>query len=182
MKKVLFVLISLTILSCSKNYDLSAADKIYLNKVIDSMYEIDQGKRHYFHKIDSLYNFKMPNIKTKTALKQALGDNYESYRKTVRDHWDDVNKCDSLNTLELIKITKKYGFPSNTRLGVYKSKAHMIFVHSPRESFEEIRSLINKEFIEGRISEYAKEYIFWHLNGRTGKIPRYGEGGKAVWM
>jgi len=146
------------------------------------MYDIDQGKRHYFSKIDSIYGLSISRYSLRKDIKKDLGNKYDDYQQAKKSHLDDVNKCDSLNTIKLIEITNKYGFPNNKRLGVYKSKAYMIFVHSPRTYFEEIRALINKEYNEGRISEYKKEYIFWHLNGRTGQIPRSGENGEAIFM
>ncbi len=78
-------------------------------------------------------------------------------------------------------ITEKYGFPNNKRLEIYKSKAYFIFVHSPSQFFPEVKALILKEYNQGRISEYKKEYIFWHINGRKGIPPMSVENGKAIW-
>ena len=184
MKYFTSIILLITLFSCSTKtkYELTSKDKTYLNKVIDSMYEIDQGKRLYLSKIDSIYGLSISRMSLRSELKKALGDKYESYLKTTRAHWVDINNCDSLNTIKLIGLTKKYVFPNNKRTGVYKSKAYFIFVHSPKEYFEELRSLINKEYNEGRITEYKKEYIFWHLDGTTGQIPRSGENGKAVFL
>ena len=40
---------------------------------------------------------------------------------------------------------------------------------------------INGEFEAGRISEYEKEYIFWHIHGRKGLPPMSGKNGEAIW-
>jgi len=73
--------------------------------------------------------------------------------------------------MKLINITKKYGFPNNTRLGEYKSKAYLLFVHSPRYFFPVIDTLVEKEYEAGRISEYKRKFIKWHLDGRNGLPP-----------
>ena len=144
------------------------------------MYEIDQSKRFYLKQIDSIYklsNFSFVNMKRK---KEILGSRFEKYKISVDSNWVVIKQCDLLNTKKLIEITNKFGFPNNKRLGVYKSKAYMIFVHSPPQFFDEIRFIINEEYNKKRISEYKKEYIFWHLNGRKGMPPRSGKDGKAV--
>ena len=80
-----------------------------------------------------------------------------------------------------LQSQKKYGFPNNKRLDVNKSKAYFIFVHSPRNYFDEIRTLMNREYENSRISEYEKGYIFWHLDGRKGMPPMSGKNGEAIW-
>ena len=84
---------------------------------------------------------------------------------------DVMDKIDEYNTKRLIEITEKYGFPSNYRLKVYKSKAYLLFVHSPTKYFPKINLLIEKEFEAGRISEYCKEYIFWHTKRNRSGLP-----------
>jgi hypothetical protein len=181
----LLLLLLLTVNSCKKevkNSDLSNTDKIYLNKVIDSIYELDQGVRHGFGKLDSLYgledNFMFKRLSERT---KNSGDKFDWYDKKTDSLWALLEKNDASNSRLLIDLTNKYGFPNNERLGVYKSKSYMIFVHAPNEYFEEITLLVNKEFEGQRMSEYKKEYIFWHINGRKGSPPMSGEHGEAIW-
>lgn len=49
---------------------------------------------------------------------------------------------------------------------------HMVFVHSDKIYFDEIKELIIEELKKGNISDYEKQYIFWHLNGRENRLPR----------
>lgn len=108
-------------------------------------------------------------------------EDYESYCYKIDSIWEEMKALDRTNTIQLLEITKKYGFPGNERLGVYKAKAYMIFVHSGSEFFSEIRKIIQKEFELKNISEYQKEYIFWHLNGRERMPPMRGENGEVIW-
>ncbi|MDR6301654.1 hypothetical protein [Mesonia maritima] len=85
-----------------------------------------------------------------------------------------INPSDEKNTKELIKITKKYGFPGMWRLN-HDFPVHMVFVHADQKYFPIIKKLIEKEFKAKRISNYEKEYIFWHLNGRVNMPPRVPE-------
>ena len=48
--------------------------------------------------------------------------------------------------------------------------------------FDRINVLIEKEYEEGRISEYCKEYIFWNTKrNRKGMPPMSGKNGEAVY-
>jgi tRNA(Leu) C34 or U34 (ribose-2'-O)-methylase TrmL len=186
MKTFLVLLCFLALMvSCkagSNIYDLSIQDKMYLNSVVDSIYELDQSSRYGFDKIDSLYRMEKGfMMKRAFGGKEKLGDEFENYNRKIDSIWDYLKIIDDSNTRELIAITKKYGFPNNKRLDVNKSKAYFIFVHSPRNYFDEIRTLINREYENGRISEYEKGYIFWHLDGRKGMPPMSGKNGEAIW-
>ncbi len=173
------------IVSCKTNdnkYNLSNDDKLYLNSIIDSIYELDQTSRNGFDLIDSLYGMEKGfMMKRHFDGQQKLGDEIENYNKKIDSIWNYLKIIDDSNTRELIAITKKHGFPNTERLGVYKAKAYFVLVHSPPEYFDELRILINQEFEEGRISEYEKWYVFWHLNGRKGMPPRAGNNGTAIW-
>ncbi len=166
-----------------KSYDLTGSEKTYLKRVIDSMYELDQGVRHGFGKIDSLYGLEDGfMMKRHFEGQERLGNKLEDYNKQIDSIWSVLKQNDSLNSRLLINLTKQYGFPNNKRLDVYRSKAYFLFVHAPKQHFEEITTLINKEYEAGRISEYKKGYIFWHINGRKGLPPMNGENGKAIWI
>ncbi|HET8810000.1 MAG TPA: hypothetical protein VFM65_07030 [Flavobacteriaceae bacterium] len=84
---------------------------------------------------------------------------------------DVFNVQDDKNIKRLIAITEKYGFPGMESLG-HDIPIFVIFVHAAPEYFEEVRKLIEKEYKRGNVSEFEKDFIFWHLNGRyrgTGK-------------
>lgn len=130
-------------------------------------------------RLDTLYG--VAEIKYLSRAK-VLGDRYGEYKRKRDSLWEITAGVDETNTLRLIAITKKYGFPNNRRLGRYKSKAYLIFVHSPHKYADEIRDLIEGEYEKGRIDEYKKEYIYWDLNGRRGMPPMNGKNGEAVWI
>ncbi len=167
---------------CSKKQELSIKDKSHLINVIDTMYELDQANRLHLYQIDSIYNLDNLAFMNLKRQKKILDSSFEQYKKSIDSTWGIINHYDSINTKKLIAITNEFGFPNNKRLGVYKSKAFMIFVHSPQKFFPEVRSLITKEYNYQRISEYKKGHIFWHLNGRNGMPPRSGKNGEAVWQ
>ncbi|WP_418512889.1 hypothetical protein [Corallibacter sp.] len=83
---------------------------------------------------------------------------------------DIIKKQDSINTLKLIELIKNYGFPGMDYLN-HDIPIFMVFVHSEKKYFKEIRDLIELEYKRGHISKFEKDYIFWHLNGRNGIIP-----------
>lgn len=183
-KKALHILtIILILVSCSNKYHLSKHEIKLLNKEIDEMYEKDQTTRRYFGVIDSIYGLDKDSRFLSYNLKEEmLGQKYIKYKKEIDSLWVVINKIDNKNTPKLIEITKRHGFPSNQRLGVYKAKAYFLFVHAPQEYFDEINSLIDKEYKEGRIDEYQMSYIFWHTKKqRKGMPPRKGKNGEVVW-
>lgn len=84
-------------------------------------------------------------------------------------------EIDSLNTVNLIRITKTYGFPSDMRLSRLNGKVNVvgianIFIHSPPIFFDQIRELIYKEFKGNRLLESDYRHILWHLRGRKDNI------------
>lgn len=49
----------------------------------------------------------------------------------------------------------------------------MLFYSYIKEKyFDEIKNIIELEFKKKHISEFEKDYIFWHLNRREGVPPR----------
>ncbi len=78
-------------------------------------------------------------------------------------------KIDAKNTVELIQIVKDYGFPNLEKLQckVY-SAPFLIFGHSPKAYWKEIKMLIEDEYKKGNISDGDYDYILWHISGREG--------------
>ena len=81
--------------------------------------------------------------------------------------WELQTNIDSINTIRLIEIVKKYGFPSVDRLGAPVS-AWLIFQHSPKNFWRELNLLIKKESRKGNIPIAETTMLKWHLNGRKG--------------
>jgi len=182
-KKALHILTIILILaSCSNKYHLNKHEIKLLNKEIDEMAENDQKSRLVMYNLDSIYKQdRYTTMKPKQIKMQLLGTKYEEYQHKIDSLWFEIKQNDEYNTKKLIEITKKYGFPNNKRLGVYKSKAYFIFVHSPREYFEQINELVEEEYTKSRMTEYEKEYIYWHTKyERKGMPPMCGKNGEAI--
>lgn len=179
-----FIFLFVMLCSCSGKYKLSDKKRIVLAKTVNEMYELDQGHRKNLYKIDSVFGVDKKSAGRflfTSEKKELLKDRYSEYKRKQDSLWNVIHEIDSINTNKLIKITKKYGFPSQERLKAYRAEAYFLFVHSDRTYFDEIRKLVNKEFKENRISEYEKAYIVWHLDGRKGLPPMLGKDGKVIY-
>lgn len=168
--------------SCKNKYDLSASEIEFLIKETDEMHEKDQGIRQEFAELDVFYGVDSETngrfLFTKDK-KEILGEEYTEYKRKGDSLRDIMHSIDEVNTNKLLTLTKKYGFPSKERLGTYHASAYFIFVHSSRKYFDEIRSLIDKEYEAKRISEYERAYVFWHLDGRNGMMPSVNDDGSV---
>lgn len=146
------------------------------------MYIIDQNIRNGSTVIDSIYRVDRKSngrfLFTKEK-KIKLGDKYRLYEKSQDSIYSLMEKIDLSNTEQLIFLTEKYGFPSKERLKASKACAYLIFVHSPKKHHSKIEKIISLEYQKKRISEYEKEYIFWHLKGRKGMPPRLDTNGEV---
>ncbi|MEM6718122.1 MAG: hypothetical protein AAF611_02300 [Bacteroidota bacterium] len=179
---IIIFLIVLSIFSCKNKYDLSASEIEFLIKETDEMHESDQKIRHEFAELDVSYGVDRKTngrfLFTKDK-KEILGDEYIEYKHKRDSLREIMHSIDEINTNKLLKLTKEYGFPGKERLGTYHSSAYFIFVHSAKKYFDEIRTLIDKEYKAKRISEYDRAYIFWHLDGRKGMMPSVNEDGSV---
>ena len=184
-KFLILAVLLVTITSCTKNkYNLTVADKAYLNKTVDSIFDLDQNVRLHFNTIDKKYNVNKNTFSKTEDFKRRYLDSltYPIYQKSIDSVWSILKINDSLNTKLLIDLTKDYGFPNNRRLGVQRSKAYMIFTHTANYYKKEVEGLVNKEHEAGRMIEYKKEYILWHIRGRNGLPPASSPKGKAIWQ
>ncbi|CAM1370932.1 hypothetical protein [Tenacibaculum xiamenense] len=181
----IFIFIVFILFSCGTVKTLTTKDKTWLNRVIDSMYALDQKHRHNLIAVDSNFKVDTKNnggkFLTLKAKKEKLGKNFKKYQKSKDSVNNIIAKTDDSNTKLLLKLTEKYGFPSRNRLEVYRASAYSIFVHSPKKYYDTIKEVITKEFKENRISEYEKAYIFWHINGRAGMPPRLKKDGTVLY-
>lgn len=178
--------LSLSFFSCheKKKYSLDEADKIKLNKTIDSIYEINRSTRKSFDNTDNFYGLNRNTFMKAEGFKRQYLDSitYDLYQKSVDSLSKIMLRNDSLNTRLIIDITREYGFPSNIRLGSKISKAYLIFANAPKTYFEEIEALIQDEYEAGRMIEFKKEYILWHTGGRKTLPPMAGTRGEAIWQ
>lgn len=81
--------------------------------------------------------------------------------------WKLQTQIDEINTKLLIDITKKRGWVSREELGCEEYIAPwVIFRHSPKKYWKEIRPLIEKEYAEKRMVVGDYMMIDNHLKGR----------------
>ncbi|WP_034061264.1 hypothetical protein [Lacinutrix jangbogonensis] len=185
LKFLLVVVLLTTILGCTKNkYNLTEADKVFLNKTVDSIYQLDQNVRLHFNTIDKKFGVNKNTFSKSEGFKRQYLDalTYPIYQKSVDSIWSVLEVNDSLNTKLLIDLTNDYGFPNNRRLGAPKSKAYIVFTYTPKAYFTEVEALVNTEHKAGRIIEFKKEYILWHIRGRKGLPPMSSTKGEAIWQ
>ena len=179
-----FLLVTVFTMCNSIKKSLDNKDLSYLNKTIDSMYNLDQKIRYSSIELDSIYgvDFKSNGkFLFHNEKKLKLGEKFVSYENKQDSIVKVRDKIDLSNTKKLIQLTKRYGFPSKNRLKAKKACSYLIFVHSPREYREEIKQLISEEYKMQRISEYEKAYIDWHLQGRNGAPPRLGKNNRVIY-
>lgn len=150
--------------SCNKN--LSQDELIHKIKKI---YYQDQEYRRILGMLEQ----NNTNHDSKTTSQKHNSVSWHEKTSLVNDIlFDDViNSLDRKNTEKLIAITKKYGFPGMKHLQ-HDIPVFLVFVHSDKKYFKEIRKLITKGYKAGQVSKFERDFIFWHLNGRKEMPPR----------
>lgn len=204
MYKILICLNCIFLISCSKNKDISLNENLNeVNKEINQMVLIDQQVRksleyQYFFfgkksnigfrsdylndwgmlkKVDSIYFYQYNNVENVKYEKIRKSD----YQNQNRKLWKAISVIDSLNTMKLINLTKKYGYPSYERMKKIKESNNiqvdnkiispsLIFIHSPDYFSKELKKLVKEEYRKGNIECETCSHIFWNLNGRTTEI------------
>jgi len=187
MKNILLTLIiSTTILSCKKenNYENDAE----LCEILVGMYESDQRIRSLPEMTDPFFEI-LDSIKTANNLTREdyaklteeeqlnwgkvgrkIADRRPKISKEIKDSlWNIQSKIDYKNTKLLIDITKKRGWISSSKdeLGCDKNIAFaLVFRHAPEEFWNELKPLIDKEYIEKRMGSGAYGFIDNHIRGR----------------
>jgi hypothetical protein len=198
MRYLKLTLVALVMFSCSKNLLLKrdiGELKVELAKMKYSDQLIRKHKQYvdYYFGIDTFY-FKRDSLTWNDSLDglSQLLENRESFRtesirlneKKKNDYEGTMESIDytmkyldSINTKRLIEITRKYGFPDYERLkyilgeddnAIFTSSPQLIFVHAPEYYFKEIKIIVSKEYLKGRMSKNACSHILWHINGRKG--------------
>jgi hypothetical protein len=75
-------------------------------------------------------------------------------------------KIDKSNTEKLIELTKKYGWLSDEKTGCSNLNIWILFRHSQKKYFEQIKKLIEHELNSNRLNNWEYKLIKNHLNGR----------------
>lgn len=122
-------------------------------------------------KINLLVKADQENRTLSKLYKSKNNNNTLDMDSITYEYWEDSirtiqQKIDYSNSIELIKITKKYGFPDNSRLSK-KNLSWIIFQHTPERLKKRVRRILIKENEKGRFkNEATLKFIMWHLEGR----------------
>jgi hypothetical protein len=87
------------------------------------------------------------------------------------------NEEDSINVKRLLEITRRHGFPT-LKDSIHQVPSFVVFMHSPDNQIEEVREVILGEFSHGRMSEFERDRILWHLDGRS--FDGFPQGGVGI--
>ncbi|SEC28807.1 hypothetical protein SAMN04489761_2584 [Tenacibaculum sp. MAR_2009_124] len=150
MKNIFFypMLLMLVILSsCASQKE--TLNKEALSRQIKQMVDADQKNRLL---LDELRKSNLPK---------------EVFKRKRDSIWKVQLPMDEQNTIELIAITKKHGFP-NTEFLEKPIGAWVIFQHTPEKYKAEVKQLLIKEINTGRMPAIEGSMIMWHLHGRNG--------------
>ncbi len=153
---------------------------------LEFMYGYDQTMRKYTdyktfdtQKIDSIEH--LPDSLRTVTMKNIKFSNDTLSKMIFRNY---INPKDAEHTERLIEITKKYGFPSLDRIKKYYKQnfkdpdfhANLIFIHSPKRYWEELKVLMKNEYKNGNINQCIYGYLLWHFNGRESLQPMLENG------
>ena len=193
MKLKLFIL---SILMCNTIFSQTVKDSL-LKKDIDVlveemefMYGYDQTMREYTiyktfdksetNRIETLSDsLRILEMKNRRFVSDSIGKLI--YRKYI-------NPMDAAHTERMIEITKKYGFPSTDRIKKYYNKEFadpefnplIIFIHSPKKYWDELKGLMLNEYKNGIINQCQYGYALWQFTGRKSFQPMLDNGFKMV--
>lgn len=193
MKLKLFII---TIFFCNSVYSQISKDSLFKRDIeilveeMEFMYGYDQTMREYTvyktfdksetNRIESLSDsLRIQEMKKRKFVSDSIGDLI--YRKYI-------NPMDAEHTERMIEITKKYGFPSTERIKKYYDKEFVdpefnpliIFIHSPKKYWNELKELMLKEYENGIINQCQYGYALWQFTGRKNLQPMLNNGFKMV--
>ena len=99
-----------------------------------------------------------------------------------------IKPMDAEHTKRMIEITKKYGFPRVKRIKKFYNKDFIdpefnpliIFIHSPKKYWKELKILMLKEYKNGNINQCQYGYTLWQFTGRKNFQPMLDNGFEMV--
>lgn len=192
--KLLFLIVS--VLISNMIYPQSVKDSLLQKDIrvlveeMEFMYGYDQTMREYaiYQIFDKSETNRIENLPDSLRIKEIserkfISDTLKNY---IYDNY--INPKDALHTKRMIEITKKYGFPSIARIRKYydaefvdpEFNPTLIFIHSPKEYWEELKTLMLNEYKAGTINQCAYGYLLWHFNGRKSFQPMLDNGWELV--
>lgn len=190
MKIINILLIVSCLTACNENKSKLTNDELCIE--LHKMHLDDQlyrgssiVKDPFFSILDSLIQANKLDRNEYSKLSKDIQLDYgRKARELANKIKSDTAKIDSLmdlqreldikNTEKLIKIINIYGYPDIRKLNCKEySIPVLIFVHSPKEYWGEIKLIIDKERNLNRMTEGDYKYISWHINNRKGTLLDY---------
>jgi len=184
------ILISNTIYSQSAKDSLLKKDINVLVEEMEFMYGYDQTMREYtiFKTFDKSETDRIENLPDSLRVEEMKNRKFvsDSISKLIFRKY--INPMDAEHTERMIEITKKYGFPSTERIKKYYNKEFVdpefnpliIFIHSPRKYWDELKELMLNEYQNGVINQCQYGYLLWQFTGRQSFKPMLDNGYKLI--
>ena len=191
-----FKILILNILLCNIIYSQSVKDSLFQKDIVslveemEFMYGYDQTLREYtiFKTFDKSETDRIENLTDSLRIEEMKKRRFESdsIGKLIWRKY--ISPKDSEHTERMIEITKKYGFPSLKRIKKYYDKEfvdpefnpYILFVHSPKRYWEELKVLMKNELENGIIEKCTYGHILWHITGRKSFQPMLDNGFEMV--
>jgi len=191
LKLVIFsIIISNSIYSQSAKDSLLQKDINVLVEEMEFMYGYDQTIREYtiYKTFDKSETNRIENLPDSLRNEEMKNRKFESdsIGKLIWKKY--INPMDAEHTKRMIEITKKYGFPSVERIKKYYEKEFIdpefnpliIFIHSPRKYWVELKELMLKEYQNGIINQCQYGYALWQFTGRKSFQPMLDNGFEMI--
>ena len=184
------ILISNTIYSQSAKDSLLKKDINVLVEEMEFMYGYDQTMREYtiFKTFDKSETDRIENLPDSLRVEEMKNRKFVSDSINTLIYKKYINPMDAKHTERMIEITKKYGFPSIDRIKKYYNKEFfdpefnplIIFIHSPKKYWDELKELMLNEYKTGTINQCQYGYSLWQFTGRKSFQPMLDNGFKMV--
>lgn len=187
---ILCIVLSNAIYSQSTKDSLLKKDINVLVEEMEFMYGYDQTMREYtiFKTFDKSETERIENLPDRLKIEEMKERKFESdsIGKLIFKKY--INPMDAEHTERMIEITKKYGFPSTERIKKYYNKEFVdpefnpliIFIHSPRKYWDELKELMLNEYQNGVINQCQYGYLLWQFTGRQSFKPMLDNGYKLI--
>ncbi len=184
------ILLSNTIYSQSAKDSLLQRDINVLVEEMEFMYGYDQTMREYtiFKTFDKSETDRIENLPDSLRVEEMKKLKFvsDSISKIIYKKY--INPMDAKHTERMIEITKKYGFPSTKRIRKYYKKEFadpefnplIIFIHSPKKYWDELKELMLKEYQNGIINQCQYGYLLWQFTGRKSFQPMLDNGYEMI--
>lgn len=184
------IILSNTIYSQSAKDSLLKKDINVLVEEMEFMYGYDQTMREYtiYRTFDKSETNRIENLPDSLRIEEMKKRKFvsDTIGKLIFNKY--INPMDAVHTERMIEITKKYGFPSTERIKKYYDKEFVdpefnpliIFIHSPREYWDELKEIMLNEYQNGVINQCQYGYALWHFTGRKNFQPMLDNGFEMV--